>query len=347
MLKHLLALTALALVAVPQHAHAWGATGHEWVSGLAVELLPEEVPAFLRTKASIATIAEYGREPDRSKSSGATHDKERDPAHFIDIYDDGSVEGIVRPPFPETRGEYDAVLRAGGSDQYRAGYLPYAIVDGYQQLVKDFAWWRASVHGAKHGRKSDRAYFKADAKRREQLLLRDLGVWTHYLGDAGQPHHVTNHYDGWGQPNPKNYFAGRGFHARFEGMWAKANLSRDAIRAAVPAFRDCACPVMQRATAFLLDSHKEVEPLFVLEQRGAFPMPAIDTGGEPIRAASTDAEAGAFATKRVALSVAEARDLIVLAWRESASGTVGYPGVKVADIEANRFVLTKTMFAAD
>ncbi len=27
--------------------------------------------------------------------------------------------------------------------QYKAGYLPYSIVDGFQQLRKDFAYWRA------------------------------------------------------------------------------------------------------------------------------------------------------------------------------------------------------------
>jgi hypothetical protein len=333
--------------AAPSTAHAWGATGHEWVSGVGAELLPEEVPAFLRTKAAAATIAEYGREPDRSKSSGVTHDKERDPAHFIDLFDDGKAMGIVPAPYPETRGEYDKLLRAGGSDQYLAGYLPYAIVDGYQQLVKDFAWWRASTHGAKHGRKSDRAYFKADAKRREQLLIRDLGVLTHYLGDASQPHHTSIHYGAWGEPNPKGYTQERMFHNRFEGVWVKANLNRADVRASVPAFRDCACPIMQRATDFIFATNKLVEPLFEMEKRRAFPAPLLDSGGEPIRATITDPEAAALSTKQLALSAAEVRDLTVLAWRESATSVVGYPGVRIADVESGKIVLTKTMYAND
>lgn len=28
---------------------AWGATGHEWISGIAIEKLPDTVPEFIRT----------------------------------------------------------------------------------------------------------------------------------------------------------------------------------------------------------------------------------------------------------------------------------------------------------
>ena len=30
-------------------AWAWGATGHEWISGIAIEKLPDDVPGFVRT----------------------------------------------------------------------------------------------------------------------------------------------------------------------------------------------------------------------------------------------------------------------------------------------------------
>jgi hypothetical protein len=44
---------------------------------------------------------------------------------------------------PLTREAYDTELRAKGFTQYRAGYLPYSIIDGWQQIRKDFAYWRA------------------------------------------------------------------------------------------------------------------------------------------------------------------------------------------------------------
>src|SRR5437879_3214564 len=44
---------------------------------------------------------------------------------------------------PETREAYDTELRAKGITEYKAGYLPNSIVDGWQQIRKDFAYWRA------------------------------------------------------------------------------------------------------------------------------------------------------------------------------------------------------------
>ena len=66
MIARLLAASAtLCIVLAPQApALAWGATGHEFVSGLAAEAFPEELPAFLRTPAALADIAVFGRELD-------------------------------------------------------------------------------------------------------------------------------------------------------------------------------------------------------------------------------------------------------------------------------------------
>ena len=61
------------------------------------------------------------------------HDKERDPGHYIDLADDGKAMGMVPlDKLPVTREAYDTQLRAGGSTGYKAGYLPYSIVDGWQ-----------------------------------------------------------------------------------------------------------------------------------------------------------------------------------------------------------------------
>lgn len=181
-----LAALWVGLVAGPAPGWAWGATGHEWISGIAIEKLPESIPAFVRTQAAIADIAVMGRELDRSKGAGRTHDAERDPGHWVSLADDGSVVGILPlADLPDTREQYDTLLRAKGSTQYKAGYLPYAIVDGWQQLRKDFAYWRATKKGAETALTAEeRAWFDADRKLREKLILRDIGVWSHYVGDA-------------------------------------------------------------------------------------------------------------------------------------------------------------------
>ncbi len=77
-----------------------------------------------------------------------------------------------------------------GSDEYKAGYFPYSIIDGWQQLVKDFAYWRANAAGEKFARNdAQRAWFVRDRQTREQLTIRDLGYWSHFVGDASQPLH--------------------------------------------------------------------------------------------------------------------------------------------------------------
>ena len=62
-LRTLLAL--LIIVVGPTDAWAWGATGHEWVSGIAIEKLPDSLPAFIRSPEAAAEIAVMGRELDR------------------------------------------------------------------------------------------------------------------------------------------------------------------------------------------------------------------------------------------------------------------------------------------
>src|SRR4030095_16847683 len=103
------AMVSMALAAsVPTSCWAWGATGHEMISGIAIEKLPDSLPAFVRSPEAAAEIAVMGRELDRSKGSGRAHDAERDPGHSIALADDGSVLGALPlSALPPTRREYD------------------------------------------------------------------------------------------------------------------------------------------------------------------------------------------------------------------------------------------------
>lgn len=333
LLRHL--LPVLALLA-PGSAFGWGATGHEFVSGVGAEILPEEIPAFVRQPQAIDTIAVLGRELDRSKGTGETHDRERDPGHFV-ILDDAQLIGGVLPldMLPPTREAYDTFLRTRNLTQYRVGYLPYSMVDGWQQLVKDFAYWRAASVGARTAADpAERAWFDTDRQRREALVIRDLGVWSHYVGDASQPMHVSIHFDGWGPyDNPRGFSTKRGLHAEFEGAFVKTNVKRDEVKAAVAPYRACTCTIWDRMRGLILASHGQVAPLYALEQKGGL------TDGNP---------AGiAFATSRLAESASVLRDMIVDAWRASTDMGVGYPAISVRDIEAGKHILTRDDFGRD
>jgi hypothetical protein len=72
-----------------------GRDGRDWATGIAIETLPDDIPAFVRDPAMLPELALMGRELDRSKGAGEMHDKERDPGHYIDLTDDGKALGIV------------------------------------------------------------------------------------------------------------------------------------------------------------------------------------------------------------------------------------------------------------
>jgi hypothetical protein len=322
----------LAVVCGPVgQALGWGATGHEWISGIAIEKLPDDVPAFVHTADARAAIAMMGWEPDRSKGAGESHDNERDPGHYVNLTDDAKVMGIVPlHTLPVTREGYDTALRAGGSTQYKAGYLPYSIVDGWQQIRKDFGYWRAAVKGAETARSpAERSWFEADRRLREKLTLRNIGIWSHYVGDASQPLHVTVHYDGWGHyPNPAGYTSSR-IHAYFEGEFVRSNLKRAAVAAQVGPYEPCECTVQDMTRKLLSISLDNVVPLYELEMRGGF---------DPGNRWGID-----FATMRLATGAQFARDMLYEAWIASSKTMVGYPMVNVGDIESGKVRATREL----
>lgn len=324
-----LAIAALALVAaggIAMQASAWGNTGHRLIGMAAVRGLPDELPAFLRTPAAAAEVGELSREPDRTKGGGQPHDRERDTAHFVDLIEDGRVmneQGMSIDALPRLKSEYDAALATAGIEVDDAGYLPYAIMDGYQQLVRDFATWR--VLYAAEGRERDpgkRAWYREDRLRREALILRDMGYLGHYVGDGSQPHHTTIHYNGWNRdtPNPEGFTTSRQTHGAFEGAFTARVARLDTVEAAMAAPALDGFDLRARVPAYLRATLTEVTPFYALEKAGGF--------------AESDARGGDFVTARLAAGASELRDLFVLAWRDSADDSIGWPTVKVNEVEA-------------
>src|SRR5258707_5237099 len=125
-----LAIVAALMSLTPGSVFAWGSSGHRFIGEAAMRALPAETPAFLRTPQAAIDVGEYSREPDRSKGAGRTHDSDRDPGHFLDLSDDGTVlGGPTLSALPTTRAEFDAGVRKAGADSWKSGYLPYSIVD--------------------------------------------------------------------------------------------------------------------------------------------------------------------------------------------------------------------------
>ncbi|MGB8266039.1 MAG: hypothetical protein WCE44_06940 [Candidatus Velthaea sp.] len=323
-----LAASLLAVLAGAE-AFAWGATGHYLINRVAVEQLPANLPAFVRSSAAVFEIATLGPEADRVKGSGQTFDQDTEHAHFIDVKDDGSIAGTVTlASLPATREAYDTALRSAGTDQYKIGYLPYEIVDGYEHVVTDFGYWRVAAAAERQATGTeDKSFFNAQRLLREALVLRDIGYWGHFVADASQPLHISIHYNGWNSnredkyPNAKGYTNSHTIHARFESALVAATATDAGITSRVKPFVPASQPILAQVETYLQATLAGVPTVYELENHGA-----ID-GHAP--------EAVNFALDRLAAGATELRDLIAEAWDESATHPVGYPAASPASFENN------------
>jgi hypothetical protein len=321
-----LAPLALALIAAaaPGAAAAWGNTGHRIIGEAATRALPAELPAFLKTPQAIADVGEFSREPDRIKGSGKIVDSEHSPAHFVDLEDDGRIlGGPSLAALPPSRQDYDTALRAVGQDSWKAGYLPYAILDSYQQLARDFAYWRVLRYAETSPKwKAHRAWYAADRRRREAVILQEIGRLSHFVGDGSQPLHVTIHFNGWGAgPNPAGYSTAK-LHGPFEGDLVNASVTRSMVSAQMTPLRPFGGPADRHVVEYLAATGTQVVPLYELEKAGGL--------------ALRDPRGVAFITRLMATGASELRDTITDAWRSSSYQTVGWKPVPVGDILSGR-----------
>jgi hypothetical protein len=304
---------------------AWGASGQRMIGVLASQSLPLEIPEFLRNAEAARQIGEVAREPDRSRGAGQPHDSDADAAHHLDVGDDLKISrGPALSALPATRESYDTALRAVGTNEYRAGYLPYALIDGWQQLVMDLAYWRADVAGAKYANNpSERTWFLKDQYTREGITIRDLGYWSHFVADASEPLNVSVHSDGWGNfPNPQKFSNAKGFRARFEGSFARSGSTEKDLSARMAPYRDCRCTIQRRVADYLGATQREVVTIYQIEKSDGFD--------------GNHASGKTFISERVAAAISELRDLIVEAWRLSGEVSVGDPPIAVREIESGR-----------
>jgi hypothetical protein len=294
------------------------------ITVVALQALPADVPACLRDPLTAADAGEWAREPDRWRLAGAAHDALRDPFHFAYADDDGRLGGAVTfSTLPPTRAGFEAQLRKAGVDPDAVGYLPYAILDGWQQLAKDLVYWRADRAGLRFTKDPQRlAWLEADRRRREAQITEDIGLLSHYVGDATQPMHLTVHHDGWGEgPNPEGFTTAR-VHIPYEGTYVAAAVPLAAVRAALPPAHPLTRPAEQETGAWLEAQSSAWQSWYRMEKDGAF---------KP-----GDARGASYTAQRLGVAAGMLRDIVAAAWTASATGQVNYPVVLVRDLESGR-----------
>ncbi len=318
----------LALALAPAVALAWGSDGHTMINRLAAETMPANLPAFVRSHQAIAEIAHLGPEEDRLKGAGTSWDADHDPGHFLDLGDDGTIAGVVRiDALPRSMAAYARALEAAHTDPYRMGFVPYTIMDGYEQLRKDFALWRVDNYLASHAlTAAARARFAQERAWRESLTLAEIGTWGHYVADGSQPLHITVHYNGWGHyPNPHGYSESHRIHSMFESEFVAAHVTLAEVRArmtldavAQPGALLTQRELAARVGAYLRGSARAVPELYAIEKAGGFEHATPQAVG--------------FTAEQLARGASMLRDLVTLAWNDSLNASVGYPEVPVRDI---------------
>jgi hypothetical protein len=314
-------------------AFAWGATGHRIINGDAVRTLPDSVPPFIRTPDALSEITALGPEADRDKGAGKPRDSDWDPAHFLDLEDNGTIGGtLALAHLPASREAYDTALRNGvkPANEYAVGFLPYEIVDGYELLVKDFAIWRVDSYAETHVAQANRAFFASDRQLREMLVLRDIGYWGHFVADGSQPLHVSVHFNGWGKyPNPNSYTQSKKIHAKFETDFVSKYTSAEAVQSRIPTYVPSSAPILKRVENYLAATNSHVPQVYQLEGARAFD-------------AATPA-AVSFTVERLADGAKTMRDLIADAYAESLSARVGDPHINVRDVLSGKVTPTHSV----
>jgi hypothetical protein len=162
------------------------------------------------------------------------------------------------------------------------------------------------------------------------LTLRDIGYWGHFVADGSQPLHVSVHFNGWGDyPNPQGFTQSHQIHAEFETAFVDAHASAAQVQTRIGPYaapqqraEDDAAAFQTRVETYLQTTASNVPAVYRFGGAGAFdPGPSTPAAIE-------------FMLDRLAAGAQMMRDAIVDAYAASADSKVGYPGVRVRDVES-------------
>lgn len=263
-------------------AGAWDCRGHRAITYLALDRLPDDAPAWLRDASVRDAIASNSCEPDRWRATTSPQLQHvNNPDHYIDV-EDLEPFGLTLHTLPPFRYECVRVMSEALAknpekfepidplkDRYFTrrwpGFVPYSIAEAYGRLQVSFKTLRM-LEAAK------------DPKRAPQIegekanIVAQMGILSHFVGDAAQPLHTTRHHHGWDQrvPNPNGYTTRYTFHAYIDGdILEHHGLNYDTLKADLPPGpkidgRDPWPEIIKEIDR----SFAQVEPLYAMDKSG-------------------------------------------------------------------------------
>ena len=274
-------LAAVVVLISSVAARGWDYEGHRIVNQIALASLPTNFPAFVLAPEARERVAFLAGEPDRWRNTtdlSLKHCNGLD--HYMDFEDvmDAGLDLMKLPQFrfdfavllAKTRVAHPEVFHPikaeKDADHTRAlvGFLPWAIVENQGKLKSGFSYLGEFE---KTGRPEEIA-------NAQQNLLYVMGVMGHYVGDGAQPLHTTKHHHGWVGANPNGYSTNFSIHAWIDGGYlGQFGITFEKLRSRVrPAkvfsAEGSSTNMFPVAMAYLIEQHKQLEPLYKLEKAG-------------------------------------------------------------------------------
>lgn len=268
------------LLTIAGRATAWDAHGHVLVTQLAIRTLPPDFPAWVTTPENRARLCYLCNEPDRWRGLKSPYlDHVNGPDHYIDV-EDLATFGLSLQSLPRFRNQFVEVLtarRIAAPGRFPTsapekdtshtasvpGLLPYAIDGLYWKIAS--SWSTLATY-----EEFPDVVTPDELSAARDSIIFHMGLLSHFVGDAGQPLHLTRHHHGWKGPNPNGYTTRASFHQYIDGeVLTLHHLTFDLLapdaRAATGVTPNNPWPDVAN---MLNATFARVEPLYSLERSG-------------------------------------------------------------------------------
>jgi hypothetical protein len=279
--KHALSCCLTMMLVFAGTAQAFDGLGHYKATLLAVQALPQDMPAFFC--AGAAEMSSGSMDPDVFKLDSLPQLRKGEyPEHYFDL------EPLKGAPPPATRYEFVQLCAKEGLSPDKVGTLPYALAEWTQRLTVAFAQYRQ---------------WPDDPAAWHKCLVY-AGILAHYAEDACQPLHTTIDYDG--RAGPDGQSPRSGIHAKVDALIQKIDTNAKTLAAGlkVEPFDALWPAILQQ----LQRSHALVDQTYELEKE--FP-----ARYQPL---SQESKAAGFAKDRLQAAAWFTAALYATAWRDSA-----------------------------
>lgn len=276
----IMGLAATVLLSSAATVHAWGEDGHAIVTHLAIDALPESMPAWIKTPEIRARLVYLSAEPDRWRGQNSPQVGH---ATYADHYIDEEhlhPYGLTLKTLPSFRREFTdlmAALRVKSPDKFEQrdikkdtnytklspGMLPYRIAESQWTIAA--SWTQLKTFEKYRDRVTQSMIDNA-----RQNIVYHMGIISHFVGDGAQPLHLTEHHHGWVGPNPKGYTRDHGIHGYIDsGILRHHAISYDSLMSRRrPARAISTEKYWQDICSYLYETFEKMEPLYALEKSG-------------------------------------------------------------------------------